>query len=62
MYVNLTMENAQNTLGAGLDTLISIENVVGTSHNDVLIGNADANRLEGSGGKDVLPAPPATTC
>ena len=30
MNINLTTENAQNTLGAGFDTLISIENVIGT--------------------------------
>ena len=54
MNINLTTENAQNTLGAGFDTLISIENVTGTSHNDLLVGNAVGNRLEGGAGNDVL--------
>jgi len=37
------------------DTLVSIENVVGAvSSSDVLVGNADANRLEGLGGRDRL--------
>ena len=52
--VNLTTENAQNTLGAGFDTLISIENVIGTASADLLNGNTGANRLEGGGGNDVV--------
>jgi len=54
VHVNLTTENGQNTIGAGLDTLIGIENVAGTSFNDVLIGNSGANRLESYAGNDVL--------
>ena len=38
----------------GADTLISIENAVGSAFNDTLIGTADANRLRGNGGDDVL--------
>ena len=60
--INLTTENAQNTLGAGFDTLISIENVIGTASADLLIGNTGGNRLEGGGGNDVLTAAPAATC
>ncbi len=52
--INLTTENAQNTLGAGFDTLISIENVIGTASADLLIGNTGGNRLEGGGGNDVI--------
>ena len=52
--INLATENVQNTLGAGLDTLISIENVIGTASADLLIGNTGANRLEGGGGNDVI--------
>ena len=54
VHVNLTTENGQNTIGAGLDTLIGIENVAGTSFNDVLIGNSGPNRLESYAGNDVL--------
>ena len=48
------------TLGAGLggdatnDTLISIENVTGSSFADSLIGNLSANVLNGGGGADTL--------
>ena len=40
--------------GQGSDTLLSIENVRGSSFNDVLIGNNSANILAGNGGSDVL--------
>ncbi|MBB3019961.1 Ca2+-binding RTX toxin-like protein [Microvirga lupini] len=36
------------------DELISIENVRGSAHRDILIGNAAANRLEGGNGDDWL--------
>jgi serralysin len=36
------------------DTLLSIENVRGTSHSDVLFGNDGANALYGGSGEDVL--------
>jgi Ca2+-binding RTX toxin-like protein len=38
----------------GTDTLISIENVLGSSLDDILTGNAGANVLDGSGGNDLL--------
>lgn len=52
---NLTTGGAQNT-GAygGTDTLVGISNLVGGAFNDVLTGNADANRLVGGGGLDTL--------
>ncbi|QDU68546.1 PKD domain-containing protein [Engelhardtia mirabilis] len=40
--------------GAGMDTLIDIENVVGTAHDDSLVGDAGDNVLEGGSGNDVL--------
>ena len=52
--VNLTTEDAQNTLGAGFDTLTGIENVAATAYNDLLIGNSGDNRLESYAGNDVL--------
>jgi Ca2+-binding RTX toxin-like protein len=45
---------AQNTVAAGMDTLIGIENLVGSALNDTLIGNADANMIEGGLGDDTL--------
>jgi chitinase len=36
----------------GRDTLVSIENVVGTVDNDTIVGNSDANVLRGGAGAD----------
>ncbi|MEF8756312.1 MAG: Ig-like domain-containing protein [Accumulibacter sp.] len=44
----------QNTSGAGLDTLIGIENLVGSAFADTLTGDGNANRLEGGSGDDAL--------
>ena len=53
--VNLNQQGfAQNTVGAGFDTLLSIENVTGSIFNDTLIGNAGANVLKGGLGNDFL--------
>ncbi|MCL6700766.1 retention module-containing protein [Pseudomonas sp. T1.Ur] len=52
--VNLGLLAAQNTLGAGTDTLASIENLVGSNFNDNLTGNSAGNRIDGGLGHDVL--------
>jgi Ca2+-binding RTX toxin-like protein len=53
--VNLVLLGAQNTSGAGTDTLNGIENLNGSnSGNDTLIGDALDNVLRGYGGNDVL--------
>lgn len=52
--VNLSLTKAQNTLGAGFDTLIKIENLSGSHYNDKLIGNKGDNTLKGNNGQDVL--------
>lgn len=54
VFINLALEGAQNTQGAGHDTLVGIENVTGTDFNDQLIGNAAGNRLVGGAHFDVL--------
>jgi len=36
------------------DTLISIENVIGTFGGDILVGNEQANRLDGGAGNDTI--------
>ena len=51
--VNLNLTTYQDT-GAGLDKLLSIENLIGTRFNDVLTGNAAANVLRGGAGNDSL--------
>ena len=56
--VNLTLSGAQNTGGAGTDTLTSIENLIGSSFNDLLTaGTANAN-LQGGAGDDILVSGP----
>ncbi len=52
--VNLSLTGAQNSRGAGIDTLTSIEQLVGSSFNDRLTGNAASNRLTGGLGNDIL--------
>ncbi|QXH34508.1 retention module-containing protein [Pseudomonas muyukensis] len=52
--VDLGHVGQQNTVGAGLDTLSGIENLVGSDYNDTLIGNDGDNLLNGGAGNDVL--------
>jgi Ca2+-binding RTX toxin-like protein len=54
VIVDMNITNPQNTLGAGIDTLISIENFNGSGFNDFLIGNALSNTLLGNAGSDTL--------
>lgn len=53
--VNLNLQGvAQNTVGAGVDTLGGIENVIGSSFNDILTGNVSKNVLTGGLGNDLF--------
>jgi Ca2+-binding RTX toxin-like protein len=52
VVVNLTTGTA--TGGAGSDTLLSIENVIGSDYNDTITGSAVANTLDGGLGADLL--------
>jgi Ca2+-binding RTX toxin-like protein len=61
--INLANSLQQNTFGAGLDTLIDIENLIGSNFADLLTGNAEdnllvgglgSNRLNGGGGNDTV--------
>ena len=52
--VHLGVVAAQNTFGAGTDTLVSIENLTGSPLADRLTGNAADNLLNGGLGNDTL--------
>jgi Ca2+-binding RTX toxin-like protein/carbon monoxide dehydrogenase subunit G len=52
--VNLSVTGAQNTGGAGTDTLSGIENLTGSSYNDTLTGDANANTISGGAGNDTI--------
>jgi serralysin len=45
---------AQNTIGAGSDTLANFENLTGSAFNDTLTGDGNANIVNGLAGNDVL--------
>ena len=52
--VSLAITAAQNTGGAGTDTLTGFEYLTGSGFNDVLTGSSAANILMGLGGDDTL--------
>lgn len=52
--VSLATNAAQNTRSAGTIKLFSMENVIGSDHNDTITGSTVANRLDGGAGNDVL--------
>ena len=52
--VNLNLVGAQNTKGAGLDTLVNIDNLTGSNYGDTLTGNGIRNVLSGFAGNDVI--------
>jgi len=52
--VNLATIGSQDTIGAGNDTLIFINNVIGSEFDDTLTGNILPNSLFGRGGDDHL--------
>ncbi len=52
--VNLTIAGAQNTIGAGIDTLQTIENLHGSLFADFLTGDANNNVLNGDAGADIM--------
>ncbi|MCG3168962.1 MAG: hypothetical protein CALGDGBN_00472 [Pseudomonadales bacterium] len=54
VVVNLALSGAQATGGAGTDTLLNIENLVGSSHDDTLSGRGNANLIDGGAGNDSL--------
>jgi Ca2+-binding RTX toxin-like protein len=50
--VDLAITIAQNTGGAGIDLLVSIEAVSGSNESDTLLGNSLGNSMNGQGGND----------
>ncbi len=52
--VSLLTTIQQNTIGAGLDTLTSIENIIGSNYDDSLTGDSLINVLDGKSGNDIL--------
>ena len=52
--VSLAVTGSQDTYSSGYDTLISIENLIGSNYNDTLTGNGVANLLDGGTGADTL--------
>ena len=52
--VSLALTSAQNTIGAGTDELSQLENLTGSTLNDILTGSNTANVLNGLDGDDEL--------
>src|SRR5258707_7437959 len=52
--VSLALDTAQNTGGAGTDTLTNFENLTGSTHNDTLTGDDNNNSISGLAGNDTL--------
>ena len=52
--VSLSIAGPQSTGGSGIDTLISIENIIGSNFNDTLQGDAGNNVLNGGLGSDFV--------
>jgi len=53
--INLNITSSQNIGGSiGVQTLLNIEDVIGSMHNDIIRGNASANNLQGGAGDDIL--------
>jgi Ca2+-binding RTX toxin-like protein len=52
--VTVNLLTLQVTRGPGVDTLISIENVIGSAFADLITGDGQANVIEGGSGNDTL--------
>ena len=52
--VTLAVSGSQNTGGSGSDTLVGMENLLGSAFGDTLTGDGGANRLNGGAGGDTL--------
>ncbi|HEV2594746.1 MAG TPA: M10 family metallopeptidase C-terminal domain-containing protein [Sphingomicrobium sp.] len=54
--VNLSLTTAQNTGGAGTDTITGFENLVGSAFNDMLTGGPTTVSISGGAGDDIINA------
>ncbi|CAA2103661.1 Serralysin [Methylobacterium bullatum] len=54
IFVSLNGSMAQDTEGAGTDTIFNMDNILGSAFSDQLTGNSAANVLDGAGGIDFL--------
>ncbi|MDD2368775.1 MAG: hypothetical protein PHQ90_05680 [Sulfuricurvum sp.] len=52
--VSIKTTTAQNTGGAGIDTVLHFENLVGSNYDDILYGNALGNSISGLNGNDLI--------
>ncbi|MDQ2953861.1 MAG: M10 family metallopeptidase C-terminal domain-containing protein, partial [Pseudomonadota bacterium] len=52
--VNLAATSAQNTVGAGSDTLTGFDNITGSAFNDTLYGTIGVNTIAGGNGGDKI--------
>ncbi|WP_019864974.1 beta strand repeat-containing protein [Methylovulum miyakonense] len=52
--VDLSITSAQDTIGAGTDKLLNIENIIGSIYSDTLAGDGNANSLDGGAGIDIM--------
>ena len=52
--VDLSLTSAQNTVGAGIDTILNFERIQGSYYKDTLTGNSSDNILDGLNGGDTL--------
>lgn len=53
VFINLTSRRGYGNDAEG-DTYVRVDDIIGSSFNDVLIGSADPNSLWGGGGDDIL--------
>ena len=55
VHVDLSLQGeAQDTGAAGMDVLISIENLTGSGNDDTLLGDSHDNSIAGGGGTDTM--------
>ncbi|WP_198350912.1 M10 family metallopeptidase C-terminal domain-containing protein [Flavisphingomonas formosensis] len=54
--INLSLTTAQDTHGAGTDTLLFIENITGSAYDDTITGSAQVNIIYGGNGNDTIDA------
>jgi Ca2+-binding RTX toxin-like protein len=52
--VSLAITSAQNTSGAGTDTIVGVEGLIGSIYGDVLTGDGNNNRFRPRAGADVI--------